>query len=508
PRDRGPDAAYLHPAARLDRRDLAPGRRHRRHEHHAGQHHRAHARDRHPHGDRGARRQRAPAVPDRGGGGVHGGRPGRRRRRPRRGAPGETARHARGAVPAAGPARVRLRVRDRGGVRLHAGAQGRPARPSGGARRRLMGVRRMAARRPIVAAALLGGLLAGCMSTPAYERPATPLPSAWREAALQEDGATLVAANAEDGLAWPPAAGWRVFGAPELERLIATAHANNPHLKAAASRMVQAEARARAAAADLYPGLTGSGSAGRDGRGGSRLDPSYRTGLQAEYEVDFWGRNRAAVQSAEAALEASRFDRETVALSLTAEVATTWFEYLALSDRLSSARQQLEIARRVLDLVRAQAEWGAVSDLRVAQQRNTVATLEATLPTLERQRAEAGNALAVLLGLAPQELELPPAGSLGAVAVPRLEPGLPAELLQRRPDIRRAEADLVAANADVHAARAALFPSIRLTGGAGFASAALSSLFDVGGSFYDLVSGLTAPIFDAGRLRAGHELAK
>src|SRR5690606_22235385 len=115
---------------------------------------------------------------------------------------------------------------------------------------------------------------------------------------------------------------------------------------------------------------------------------------------------------------------------------------------------------------------------------------------------------AVLLGLAPQELELPPAGSLGAVAVPRLEPGLPAELLQRRPDIRRAEADLVAANADVHAARAALFPSIRLTGGAGFASAALSSLFDVGGSFYDLVSGLTAPIFDAGRLRAGHELAK
>lgn len=371
-----------------------------------------------------------------------------------------------------------------------------------------MGALRMAARRPVVCAALLGGLLAGCMSTPAYQRPATPLPSAWREAALQEDGATLVAANAEDGLAWPPAAWWRVFGDPELERLIATAHANNHDLKAAASRMVQAEARARAAAADLYPGLTGSGSAGRDGRGGSRLDPSYRTGLQAEYEVDFWGRNRAAVQSAEAALEASRFDRETVALSLTAEVATTWFEYLALSDRLSSARQQLEIARRVLDLVRAQAEWGAVSDLRVAQQRNTVATLEATLPTLERQRAEAGNALAVLLGLAPQELELPPAGSLGAVAVPRLEPGLPAELLQRRPDIRRAEADLVAANADVHAARAALFPSIRLTGGAGFASAALSSLFDVGGSFYDLVSGLTAPIFDAGRLRAGHELAK
>jgi outer membrane protein, multidrug efflux system len=97
---------------------------------------------------------------------------------------------------------------------------------------------------------------------------------------------------------------------------------------------------------------------------------------------------------------------------------------------------------------------------------------------------------------------------LAAIAVPPVEPGLPAELLNRRPDIRRAEAGLVAANGDVHAARAALFPSIRLTGGAGLASAALSSLFDVGGSFYNLVSGLTAPIFDAGRLRAGHERAK
>ena len=371
----------------------------------------------------------------------------------------------------------------------------------------------MRARRSVARAGLLltlaaAGLLAGCMSTPSYERPATPLPTAWRAAPPQDESAAWIPAAVEDGLAYPPAAWWLVFGDPELERLIATAHGNNHDLKAAASRVAQAEARARAAAADLYPGLAGSGSSDRDGSGGSRLDPSYRSGLQAEYEVDFWGKNRAAAESADAAIEASRFNRETVALSLTAEVATTYFEYLALRDRLASARQQLEIARRVLDLVRAQAEWGAVSELRVAQQRNTVATLEATLPTLERQQAETGNALAGLLGLAPQELELTPGGSLGAVAVPPVEPGLPAELLNRRPDIRRAEADLVAANADVHAARAALFPSIRLTGGAGFASAALSSLVGVGGSFYNLVSGLTAPIFDAGRLRAGHELAQ
>ena len=371
----------------------------------------------------------------------------------------------------------------------------------------------MKTRRSFRAAALLlmpavAGLPGGCMSVPPYERPATPSPTTWLEAPPQGGRAALVPATADDGIAYPTAAWWQIFGDPELERLIAAAQRHNHELKAAASRVAQAAARARAAAAGLYPSLAGSSSGSRDGSGGSRLDPSYRAGLQAEYEVDFWGENRAAAESAEAAIAATRFDRETVALSLTAEVATTYFQQLALSDRLASARQQLEIARGVLDLVRAQAEWGAVSELRVAQQRNTVAMLEATLPTLERQQAETTHALAALLGLAPQELELTPGGSLGAIAVPPVEPGLPAELLHRRPDIRRAEADLVAANADVHAARAALFPSIRLTGGAGFASAALSSLVGVGGSFYNLVSGLTAPIFDAGRLRAGHELAQ
>ncbi|HET6518344.1 MAG TPA: efflux transporter outer membrane subunit, partial [Geminicoccaceae bacterium] len=310
-----------------------------------------------------------------------------------------------------------------------------------------------------------------------------------------------------DGMAYPPPAWWRTFSDPELERLIALAQTRNHDLRAAASRVAQARARAEAAAAGLYPTLGASSSGGRVGRAGDGLDVSYQIGLDASYEVDFWGRNRAAAASAGAGVEASRFDRETVALSLTADVATTWFQYLSLTDRLASARKQLDIARRVLDLVRQQAAWGAVSELRVAQQRNTVASLEATLPTLERQRSEAGNALAVLLGMAPGELELPPGGSLAAVAVPAVAPGLPAELLERRPDLRSAEAALAAADADVHAARAAMFPAIRLTGRGGFASVALSSLFDVGGSFYNLVTGLTAPIFDAGRLEAGRDLA-
>ncbi|HET6521128.1 MAG TPA: efflux transporter outer membrane subunit [Geminicoccaceae bacterium] len=355
--------------------------------------------------------------------------------------------------------------------------------------------------------------LPGCMSAPAFERPTTALPSAWREAPPADGGALAAPATGAiligDGVAYPPAAWWRAFGDPELEGLIAAAQRNNHDLRAAASRVVQAEARTRVAAADLYPTLGASTSGGRAGRAGEGLDAAYQAGFDASYEVDFWGGNRAAAASAGAAFEASRFDRETVALTLTADVATTYFRLLSLADRLESARKQLDIARRVLDLVRSQAEWGAVSELRVAQQRNTVASLEATLPTLERQRAETRNALAVLLGAAPEELEPPPAGgSLAAIEVPTVAPGLPAELLTRRPDIRSAEADLAAADADVHVARAALFPSIRLTGRGGFASAALTSLFDVGGSFYSLVTGLTAPIFDAGRLDARRDLAE
>jgi NodT family efflux transporter outer membrane factor (OMF) lipoprotein len=372
-----------------------------------------------------------------------------------------------------------------------------------------IGLRAMTRPRPSALGALLLSLalpaqLAGCMSVPEYQRPDAPVPTAWREGEPEER--FVPAAAGENALTFPPVAWWEVFGDPELERLIAEAERGNHDLEAAASRVVQAEARARAAAAGLYPSLGGSTSGSSGGQAGSGLEPSYRAGLEAGYEVDFWSRDRAAADSAGATVEASRFDREVVALSLTADVASIYFQHRALSDRLESARRQLAIARSVLELVEAQAAWGAVSELRVAQQRSALASLEATLPTLGRQRGEAEHALAVLLGLPPGQIELPP-GSLGAVDVPSIDPGLPAELLTRRPDIRRAEADLVAANADLHAARAALFPSIRLTGATGFASAALSSLLDVGGSIYDLVSGLTAPIFDAGRLEAQRDLA-
>ena len=207
----------------------------------------------------------------------------------------------------------------------------------------------MNARRALSLAPLLlmpagAGLITGCMSAPPYERPATSVPTAWRETPPQGNAALVAADRTEDRVAYPPAAWWLVFGDPELERLIAAAQRNNHELKAAASRVAQAEAQARAAAAELYPSLAGSTSGDRDGRGGSRLDPSYQAGLQAEYEADFWGRNRATADSAGAAIEANRFDRETIALRLTAEVATTYFQQLALSDRLASARQQRAIA--------------------------------------------------------------------------------------------------------------------------------------------------------------------
>ena len=333
-------------------------------------------------------------------------------------------------------------------------------------------------------------LLGGCAQIPPFWRPATAVPEGWRLAAADAD-------------AFPPADWWRGFGSAELTELVATAQRNNPDLLAAASRIAQAAALTRAAAAGLYPTLEGSGSASRTG-GFTRDQPdrkSYQLALDAAYEIDLWGRNRAGVLAARAQEAATRFDRDAIALTLTADVATSYLQYLALGDRLETARANLANARRILELVEARQRLGATSALEVAQQRAAVAALEAALPELGRQQAQTLNALALLLGQAPQQARVA-GGSLSEVTLPAVSPGLPSELLTRRPDIGRAEADLAAANADIGAARAAFFPTIRLTAGTGFASAALGSLFDPGGAFYDLAAGLVAPIFEGGRLSA------
>lgn len=350
--------------------------------------------------------------------------------------------------------------------------------------------------------AIAAACLAGCSLIAPFERPASPEPQAWRQ--------HVAAAAVAPELDW-----WRAFGSAELEALIARAAANNYDLRAAASRIEQARAQARVARAALLPALDASAQAARDWlrferrNGGDRsaAESSYSGSFTASWEADFWGRNRAGALAAEASLEASRYDREAVALTLFADLATTYFQHLSLAERLDTARKQIVNARRILELVERRAEFGAASGLQVAQQRASVAGLEANLPPLAQAQAQTENALAALLGETPATLALR-AESLDGVALPEIAPGLPSALLERRPDIRRAEAQLVAANADVGAARAAFFPSVALTADAGAVSTAFSRLFDGPGLFAGIAASALAPIFSAGRLEGQLEFAE
>jgi NodT family efflux transporter outer membrane factor (OMF) lipoprotein len=228
--------------------------------------------------------------------------------------------------------------------------------------------------------------------------------------------------------------------------------------------------------------------------------------LQVSYEVDFWGKNKASAASAAASLEANRFDRQTVALTVTSGIVSTYLQVLSLHDRLAVAREHVANAEHVLALVEAQKSAGAASTLDLARQRSAVAQQKTQIPDLMQQEREAQSALAILLGKTPQTFSVGPQG-LDTITLPEVSPGLPSALLSRRPDIRRAEANLAAANANVAVARANLFPSINLTGALGAQSSALLSLLNAPNLLANVSVSLMAPIFDGGRLKRERDLA-
>ncbi len=308
-----------------------------------------------------------------------------------------------------------------------------------------------------------------------------------------------------DRQAGPDRRWWEQYGSPELNELIEQARAENLDIASAASRLQQADAQLRQSGAALLPQLSGglnasrSDSARTDADGGSSRN-LYGANLSAAYEVDFWGRNRAGVDSAQAGLQATRFDRDTVVLSTDAAVANAWFQLLENRERLELGRRSLEIAERVLELVEARYRFGAADALELSQQRTLVAQLRAAMPGLEQAAVQLNNALTLLLGAAP-DAPLPD-GRLAAIRTPAVDAVLPAELLTRRPDIAASEARLLAANADLTAARAALLPGFQLTGQYNLQSLAFPSLFGDPASAWSLAAGLTQPIFQGGRLRA------
>ena len=354
-------------------------------------------------------------------------------------------------------------------------------------------LKRPSSRSPAASSLLLGmacAVLAGCAShAPIAEAPPKiDLPAGWALAGT---------ANA----AWPDKNWWQRFGSPELTHLVDEGQSSNLELAGALARLHQAEAGARIAGVALLPTANFYSDAGRSapltrGSGSTYVD----AGLQVSYEVDFWGKNKASVASAQASLEANRFDRQTVALTVTSGIVSTYLQVLSLHDRLAVARGHVANAEHVLALVEAQKRFGAASTLDLARQRSAVASQKAAIPDLQQQAREAQSALAILLGKTPQTFSVGENG-LDTITLPEVSPGLPSELLARRPDIGRAEANLAAANADVAVARANLFPNINLTGALGTQSSALVSLLNAPNMLASVAASLTAPIFDGGRLK-------
>ncbi|WP_225704426.1 efflux transporter outer membrane subunit [Bradyrhizobium cenepequi] len=346
---------------------------------------------------------------------------------------------------------------------------------------------------------------AGCLLTKDLPDPALDIPGGYKAARAAK------AADAPPTLDW-----WRGFRSTELTTLMEEAQRVNLDIAAAVARFKQADAQARITGAALLPTLSGTGSesysrtSGSSASGlsiGGREVVNYNASLAASYQLDFWGQNRDAAQAAEETAVASRFDREVVALTTLTAVATAYFQVLASQDRIRTAQRNIASAERILNAIKERFEAGTGTDLDVAQQESVVANQRALVPPLRQTLDQNINALATLVSRPPESVRIT-GGSLNNIAIPRVTPGLPSDLLTQRPDIRRQEAQLAAATANVGSARAQFFPSIQLTGQGGYQSSALSALFQPHAAFFSLVGSATQPIFDGGRILGNFELTK
>jgi NodT family efflux transporter outer membrane factor (OMF) lipoprotein len=357
----------------------------------------------------------------------------------------------------------------------------------------------------LAALAPLALSLSGCLATQIPDVRLVP-PPAYREG------------GGNPNAALPPLEWWKGFRSAEFNRLMAETQAANLDIAAAVARILQADAQARISGAPLLP-LVGfdasaskqqfsrtSGSSG-GGLGGSRVSTTYNTTFNASYEIDFWGKNRAAYTTAQNAAIASRFARDVVALTTLSSTANAYLEVLVSQDRLRIAHENLTSSTRILNLIRQRFQAGTAAALDTAQQETLVATVRASIPPLEQTVRQNIAILAVLVGRPPEALMVR-GGSLDRLAIPRVSPGLPADLLLLRPDIREAESQLTAASFNVTAVRAAMFPSIQLTGSGGFQSAALQTLFSPQSSIYSAAASLTQPVFDGFRLQNQVALAR
>ena len=359
--------------------------------------------------------------------------------------------------------------------------------------------------------------LMGCDVGPDYHRPQSETPFAFTSpGAASPDGGGPAPV-------WPSSTWWQGFQSPELDTLMAEAEAHNYTVQSAIAAVSAADAAVRVAGGALLPVVEASpsasfaqvneGNGSRSGYGavagangtvtqfgqGIVDTRTYSAQLSASYEIDFWGKNLATFRAAQASAVAARYAAQVTALTIVSEVADTWFSALAYQDELDVARRNLAAATTFLRYEQERLAAGVASTLDVAQQAALVAGQRANIPNLVSLERQEVIALGILVGRPPEDIAIEP-GTLVTIPSPEVVPGLPIDLLQRRPDVAEAEATLVSAVASTRAARAALFPSITLTGSMGWENDAINGLLAPQSLVLNAAASAVQTLFDNGAL--------
>lgn len=366
--------------------------------------------------------------------------------------------------------------------------------------------------RPVVAAALAAVWLSACNLAPKYEQPALAVPDSIAAGAARSIEASESALDTAKALNWA--------ANPQLRQVVALALSHNRDLRVAVANMEKARAQYGITRADLLPSVTAQAQGTRSrnsadlSNGQSTVSEQFTAQLGfASYEIDFWGRIRNLSEAGLQAFLQSEANQRNVQIGLIAEVSNAWLNLAADLARLALAKSTLESREKAYELTRRMYELGATSGLVLAQNLSTVETARGDVAAYTSQVQRSRNALELLVGgsvpaeLLPeaQTLMVDTSSNLGLLPVPE---NLPSSVLLQRPDVQAAEHNLRAMNANIGAARAALFPSISLTGSVGSGSRELDQLFGSGTGTWSFMPQIKLPIFDGGRLRAGVEVAK
>jgi len=348
-------------------------------------------------------------------------------------------------------------------------------------------------------------LCSGCTVGPEYKRPAASVPGTYR--GLTPEQAAKNEASSLGDQKWQ-----EVFQDPQLQGLIRTALEQNYDVRIAASHILEAKAQFGITRADQFPQVNGGAQITETRQPRGKFIPAFETStgginISAAWELDFWGKYRRATEAARASLLASEANRQAVMVTLVANVSAAYFQLRALDLELEISKRTLDSRKESLRLTKILVDHGSTSLLDLRQAEQLVFTASAEVPALEQQIEQQENFISILLGRNPGDI--PRGQKLTEQAHSAEVPaGLPSALLERRPDIRAAEQEMIAANARIGVARAAYFPQITLSGSGGLQTAALTNLFNGPSGVWSFGGALTEPIFTAGKIRSNIRLAE